>query len=145
MNIQIIYLTNVTYEYTGKISTFNGQETAILTSELRCGLSIDGKIIDITVPIGFETDFGTVPKFAQCIVQARGNADRAFIVHDWLCVSLMLPRRTGDIILYHLMKYLQTPKYQPFVAFIFVRMYYIVKTRTLLKSTKPYTTNREIQ
>ena len=145
MHIHIISLSDVTYEYTGKISKFNGQETARLTSELKCCVSIDGTNVDIIVPQGFETDFGTVPRFAQCIVQARGKADRAFIVHDWLCVSLMLPRRTGDILLYQLMKYLKTPKYQPVVAFIFVRLYYIVKSRTLLESTNPYTIHRGLQ
>lgn len=139
MKIKIISLSDVTYEYTGHISRFNGQETAKLTSELRCTVLIDGNRMDIVVPVGFETDFGTVPKFAQCIVQARGKADRAFIVHDWLCVTLRVSRLYGDTILFKLMRYLHTPIPQPTIAFIAVRVFYLVKTRMLLDSTTLYT------
>lgn len=41
-----------------------------------------------TVPIGFMTDFATVPRFLHWLVSPYGAYTRAAVLHDWLLVSL---------------------------------------------------------
>lgn len=41
-----------------------------------------------TVPVGFRTDFATVPRFLHWIVSPYGAYTRAAVLHDWLLVEL---------------------------------------------------------
>jgi uncharacterized protein DUF1353 len=41
-----------------------------------------------TVPIGFTTDFATVPRFLHWLVSPYGAYTRAAVLHDWLLVEL---------------------------------------------------------
>lgn len=41
-----------------------------------------------TVPIGFITDFATVPRFLRWLVLPYGPYTRAAVLHDWLLVAL---------------------------------------------------------
>jgi hypothetical protein len=41
-----------------------------------------------TVPIGFVTDFATIPRFLHWLVSPYGAYTRAAVLHDWLLVSL---------------------------------------------------------
>jgi len=41
-----------------------------------------------TVPTGFKTDFGSVPKFARSIITNVGVYDSAYLLHDW-CFSTL--------------------------------------------------------
>jgi hypothetical protein len=39
----------------------------------------------ITVPIGFKTDFASVPWFFQAFIPSTGRYNEATVVHDYLC------------------------------------------------------------
>lgn len=41
-----------------------------------------------SVPIGFVTDFATIPRFLRWLVQPYGAYTRAAVLHDWLLVQL---------------------------------------------------------
>lgn len=41
-----------------------------------------------TVPVGFTTDFATVPRFLHWLVSPYGAYTRAAVLHDWLLVEL---------------------------------------------------------
>lgn len=41
-----------------------------------------------TVPVGFETDFATVPRFLHWLISPYGAYTRAAVLHDWLLVEL---------------------------------------------------------
>jgi hypothetical protein len=41
-----------------------------------------------TVPVGFVTDFATIPRFLHWLVSPYGAYTRAAVLHDWLLVSL---------------------------------------------------------
>jgi hypothetical protein len=41
-----------------------------------------------TVPVGFVTDFATVPRFLHWLVSPYGAYTRAAVLHDWLLVEL---------------------------------------------------------
>ena len=45
----------------------------------------EGRDQAITVPVGFETDFASVPQAVQWLIPVSGRYTRAAIVHDWLC------------------------------------------------------------
>jgi hypothetical protein len=42
----------------------------------------------IDIPVGFGTDFGSVPKVLRALLPTIGRAGRAFLVHDVGCVAL---------------------------------------------------------
>lgn len=46
-----------------------------------------------TVPVGFETDFATVPRFLHWLVSPYGAYTRAAVLHDWLLVELAVRTR----------------------------------------------------
>jgi len=46
-----------------------------------------GRNQKVTVPVGFETDFASVPRPVQWLVPVSGRYTRAAIVHDWLCTE----------------------------------------------------------
>ena len=47
-------------------------------------LVYQGKVDDLRVPVGFLTDFASVPRLLQGIVPKMGSHDRAAVVHDYL-------------------------------------------------------------
>lgn len=59
----------------------------------------------ISVPVGFYTDFGSVPRWLPMIYALIGNTchDPA-IVHDWLYYSAITDRKTSDQILIEALK-----------------------------------------
>ena len=48
--------------------------------------SLDRSLRYIIVPKGFSTDFGSVPQLFQGIISPVGNASKAYVLHDFLCV-----------------------------------------------------------
>lgn len=54
---------------------------------LTAPLHYQGRVDHYTVPSGFLTDFATVPKRLQGIVQATGRWTKAAVLHDWLCTE----------------------------------------------------------
>lgn len=54
-----------------------------------------------TVPIGFTTDYASVPWWAQSLIPRTGTHQRAAVLHDYLCrrqgsSSAPVPRRDAD-------------------------------------------------
>jgi hypothetical protein len=47
----------------------------------------DGETVSFTVPRDTATDFASIPRVAQSIVQVLGRHVESAVVHDWLCVS----------------------------------------------------------
>jgi hypothetical protein len=43
---------------------------------------------EIHVPVGFDTDFASIPRLLQNIIQVNGKHRRAAVVHDYLCVQI---------------------------------------------------------
>jgi hypothetical protein len=49
-----------------------------------------------TVPVGFRTDFASVPRVAVWLIPRFGRYTPAAILHDWLCtVGIATGRPTG--------------------------------------------------
>lgn len=58
----------------------------------------------VRVPIGFRTDFASVPKQLQWLYTPQGKYSRASVIHDYLYASAEMPRLEADIIFYQAMK-----------------------------------------
>ncbi len=61
---------------------------------------------NITVPAGFVTDMGSVPKLFWNIVDPWGKASKAFLIHDWLYETKERSRLVSDAILLEAMEVL---------------------------------------
>lgn len=53
----------------------------------------------LTVPVGLETDFGTIPKILQLVFPKDGIAVFAYILHDYLYKTGLYTRKECDQIL----------------------------------------------
>lgn len=59
----------------------------------------------IVVPVGFYTDFASVPRYLPLVYAALGDtAHEPAVIHDWLYYSALTDRKTSDAILLEAMK-----------------------------------------
>ncbi len=54
----------------------------------------------ITVPVGFDTDFASVPRVPIVYWLTGDTARKAAVIHDWLYREQKHPRRIADAVLY---------------------------------------------
>lgn len=73
---------------TGKANEF------ILTKEVR----YYSKKYDmwVLVPVGFATDFASLPSFARVFINRNGKSRAAAVIHDRLCVTQEVSRKRAD-------------------------------------------------
>ena len=134
MNAHLVFIMGkLEYKETGIISSFNGLELVELTNDIHYVFKYDNKenLFTITVPKGFVTDFGTVPKWAQCMINPKGNGTLAYIVHDWLCITNIYSRRTTDNLLYSALEYCDVSFNKRVITYTAVRVYAIISKRLL--------------
>lgn len=135
MKFELIEIPNIMpYRYEGTFSEFNGEPFARLTKDATYIIkrTDTGRGFYVTVPEGFVTDFGTIPKWAQWVINPRGKGERAYVLHDWLCFTGMCSYYTADNILYSAMRYCGVPLHQCLIvrATLFIYHGYIEKEFT---------------
>lgn len=74
------------------------------TFELTKPIVIHSRGHRIEVPIGFLTDFASVPRFFWRIFPPWDTHRLSAVVHDYLCVSSEVPRKEADLIFLDLMQ-----------------------------------------
>lgn len=64
-------------------------------------LSFDSKVLGgrVTVPVGFVTDFASVPRVPVVYLAEGGRGDKAAVIHDWLYTTQAVDRATADAVL----------------------------------------------
>lgn len=86
----------------------------------------------ITVPVGFVTDFASIPKALWNILPPTGGYDEAAVVHDYLYVTggsvpawpdHIFTKKEADKIFLYAMQDLQVPWYQRYVMYQAVRWF----------------------
>lgn len=70
--------------------------------DVNLGLQPDS--LKITIPIGFKTDFASIPWFAQGIVRKFGAFNAAAVIHDYLYDTRLVDRPVADAIFLQEMK-----------------------------------------
>lgn len=129
MKYEIIEIPNIMpYKYDGPFSEFNGEPFARLVSDATFIIkrTDTGRGFYVTIPKGFVTDFGTVPKWSQWLINSRGKGERAYVLHDWLCITGMCSHHTADNILYSAMEYCGVPSYQRILVRSALYLYHTV-------------------
>lgn len=84
----------------------------------------------VIVPKGFCTDFGSVPQLFQGIISPVGNASKAYVLHDYLCVLAhdgRLSRANADRIFKEALKQVQVKPLMVDILYRAVRLYAFVK------------------
>ena len=77
----------------------------------------------IKVPVGFDTDFASVPKFAQWLIAKRGKHDKADVVHDYCYRYGLYNKYRCDIIYLEAMTVLDVPKWKRTIMFTSVLLF----------------------
>lgn len=77
----------------------------------------------ITVPIGFYTDFASVPRWMPVMYSLLGDtAHEPAVIHDWLYYSAFTSREMADNVLLEAMKYWGMPSWRYYPIYWGVRM-----------------------
>lgn len=77
-----------------RVERVAGSNTWVLTSELAFSSDVLDRLV--IVPIGFETDFASVPRLPLAFLLFGGVADEAAVVHDWLYSTGACSRKLAD-------------------------------------------------
>ena len=82
-------------------------------------VDVDGVRCSFTIPAGFETDGGSVPRFGWRVAGDPYDPRyiASFLVHDWLYATHALERDAADAVLYHAMR-------KEGASWVKARMYY---------------------
>lgn len=96
----------------------NGDE-AIIIEEFTYG--VDDK--NYVVPIGFVTDFASVPRFAQIIVPRIGKYTKATVIHDYWYKNATNTKKWADKEFLRAMLLLSTPKWQAYIMYMAVKLF----------------------
>lgn len=75
-----------------------------------------------TVPIGFVTDFASVPRIPGAYYLAGNTAHKAAVVHDFLCRTKLVSRLMADEVFLEAMKDQQVPAWRRWLMFLGVRI-----------------------
>lgn len=70
----------------------------------------------ITVPVGFETDYASVPRIPGVYEFAGGKCNRAATLHDYAYTAQFVERETADRLL---REAILATGYEPFIADVF--------------------------
>ena len=98
-----------------------------------------GGNLKVSIPIGFRTDFASVPRFFWRVIPPIGLYGKAAVVHDYLCenkhawqidnqgnsVCYMVSRKEADKIFRDAMQVLGVGKIKRNIMFLGVRLYSI--------------------
>lgn len=105
MSIEIISLPSPDVKHilnSEKPSTFKLKYYWEFCSDYIAILKIDNKEVIITIPEGFESDGGTIPRVFGYF---RGLAFRGYFVHDFLYTNHIYSRKMADEILRECLKH----------------------------------------
>lgn len=77
----------------------------------------------VTIPVGFETNFASVPRVFWSILPPWGRYAKAAVVHDYLYRHQVGTRKEADDIFLEAMRVLSVPRRTRYVMYWFVRMF----------------------
>ena len=86
--------------------------------------SYDNPIAIFTIPVGFETDFASIPPPFDLFFKPTGKYSKAAALHDFLCGNPHISNVAKDSIFLESMRVLGVGKVTSFAFFFFVRIYH---------------------
>jgi hypothetical protein len=75
-----------------------------------------------TVPVGFYTDFASVPRLGIVYALLGDRAHEPAVIHDWLYYCAITTRKMADDILMEAMEVINLPWYQRYPILLGVRI-----------------------
>lgn len=81
------------------VSPLADGKTWVLMREFGYDVGAAGSDDQINVPVGFQTDFASIPRPFWAILPKWGKYGNAAVIHDWLYWSQGRPRRAADGVL----------------------------------------------
>lgn len=75
----------------------------------------------ITVPVGFYTDFASVPRLGIVYAMLGDRAHEPAVIHDWLYYSAMTTKEVADLVLMEAMGVIGLPWYQKWPIYLGVK------------------------
>lgn len=76
----------------------------------------------LTVPVGFKTDFASVPRIGIIYAMLGDTAHEPAVVHDWLYYSGLISRKESDQVLLEAMAVIGLPAWRRWPIYWGVRM-----------------------
>ncbi|MGL4477376.1 MAG: DUF1353 domain-containing protein [Aeromonas veronii] len=84
-------------------------------------LADDGLLF--SVPIGYRTDYASVPRFPGAYWLTGNTAHRPAVLHDWLISERIVPREAADDLFLEAMLSVGVPRWRALLMFAAVRGY----------------------
>ena len=109
------------------VTPLSDGNTWIIESDFGYDVGIEGSGITVNVPIGFMTDFASVPRIFWVIIPKWGKYGNAAVIHDWLywsknIMGKTITRKQADDIFREAMGILEVPKWEIFCMYWGVRV-----------------------
>lgn len=103
------------------VSPMDDGNTWVLMRDFGYEVGVEASADVIDVPIGFMTDFASVPWFLQWWLPKWGKYGNAAVIHDWLYWSQSRTKKASDLILLEAMTVMEVGIIRKHVIFYGVR------------------------
>lgn len=112
------------YEFTG--SYYHHRPLYVITEVFSYNFGSKEKpVAVITIPVGFVTDFASIPWPLSVLFKPDGPWAKAAVIHDWLCNDLSVSNIAKDSIFYEALGVLGIGKVVSFFLFLGVRIWHL--------------------
>ena len=103
----------------------HGRQVFVLLEEFVYEIGAEKSGIIIRVPIGFVTDFASIPRLLWSIVSPVGQHGKAAVVHDFLYRKTSgFSKILADAIFFEAMELLGVPWYRRWTMYLAVRFFF---------------------
>jgi len=105
------------------VSPLADGKTWVTKKEFGYDIGKEGSGNSIDVPIGFKTDFASVPRFLWVFLPRWGKYGNAAVIHDYCYWNQNRLRKESDMIFREAMEVLEVPEYNIFLMYWAVRLF----------------------
>lgn len=105
------------------VSPLADGKTWVLMREFGYDVGMEGSADQIDVPVGFETDFASIPRLFWIVLPKWGKYGNAAVIHDWLYWHQQRSRQASDAILLEAMGVLGVSAIVQFAIYRAVRLF----------------------
>jgi hypothetical protein len=104
------------------VSPLADGKTWVLMRDFGYDVGMEGSADRIDVPIGFETDFASIPRLFWTVLPKWGTYGNAAVIHDWLYWDQRRSRQAADAVLLEAMGVLGVGHIVQFAIYRAVRL-----------------------
>lgn len=105
------------------VSPLSDGRTWVICSDFGYDVGEEGSGDTIDVPVGFKTDFASVPRLLWSIMPRWGRYGNAAVIHDFLYWQQERTRAEADMIFLEAMFVLKVTRFKRFLIYYAVRLF----------------------